>query len=72
MGNDPTLEVVGIGNLEVTMIMENKNDNSIFKDNVLYIPRITKNLSFVNKRTSLITSSSFVRTHASSNMIKRS
>jgi len=69
MGNDPTLEVVGMGNLEVTMIMENKNVNSIFKDIVLYIPRITKNLSFVNKKTSLITSSSFVRTRASSNMI---
>jgi hypothetical protein len=72
MGNDTTLEVVGMGNLEVTMIMGDKNVNTIFKYIVLYIPRITKNLSFVNKRISLITSSIFVRTCASSKMIRRS
>jgi hypothetical protein len=72
MGNDTTLEVVGMGNLEVTMIMGDKNVNNIFKDIVLYIPKITKNLSFVNKGISLITSSSFVRTCASSRMIRRS
>jgi hypothetical protein len=72
MGNDTTLEVIGMGNLEVTMLKGNKNVNSIVKDIVLYIPKITKNLSFVNKKTSMITSSNFVKTCASSSMIKRS
>jgi hypothetical protein len=36
LGVDTTLEVVGMGDIEITMIMEDKKLGSVFK-NVLYI-----------------------------------
>ncbi len=46
------LKVVGMGDVEVTMIMGDKKLDSVFK-NVLYIPQIAKNLFLVSKKTSL-------------------
>jgi hypothetical protein len=47
-----TLEIVGIGDVEVTMIVGQKKLDSVFK-NVLYIPKIVKNIFSMSKGASL-------------------
>jgi hypothetical protein len=47
-----TLEVVGMQDVEVTMIMGHKKLDSVFK-NVLYIPKIAKNIFSMSEGTSL-------------------
>ncbi len=47
-----TLEVVGMGDVEVTMIVGDKKLESVFQ-NVLYISKIAKNKISMSKGTSL-------------------
>jgi len=48
LGDDKTLEVVGMGNIGVIMTMGNKKLDNVF-NNVLYILKIVKNLFLMSK-----------------------
>jgi hypothetical protein len=52
LGNDKTLELIGMGNIEVIMTMGNKKLDNVF-NNVLSIIKIVKNLLLMNKGASL-------------------